>query len=133
MVKGYEKGCDLQPSGLLFAFLLMRQLEIRFLSTDKPAYIRDVSVQHYHSRKHCKYPEGHEICNEKHGYYHGDSCKNGTERDLLAYESSEQKYGGISMYIPRTFYNNYNYSKTFNANYNKVQWYWTVGWNNYGW
>lgn len=49
------------------------------------------------------------------------------------FSATEQKYGGISMYIPRTFYNNYNYSKTFNANYNKVQWYWTVGWNNYGW
>ena len=46
---------------------------------------------------------------------------------------SEAKFGGMSMYIPQTFYDYYSYSKTYNADYNKMQWYWATGWNNYGW
>lgn len=46
---------------------------------------------------------------------------------------SEEKFGGMSMYIPQTFYNNYSYSSNYNTTYRNMQWYWAVGWNNYGW
>lgn len=49
------------------------------------------------------------------------------------FEADEQKYGGMSMYIPRTFYDNYDYSSNYNSTYHQMQWYWAVGWNNYGW
>lgn len=46
---------------------------------------------------------------------------------------SEEKYGGMSMYIPRTFYDEYSYSKHYNSTYHQMQWYHAVSWNNYGW
>ena len=49
------------------------------------------------------------------------------------FTGTEQKYGGMSMYIPRTFYNNYDYSKHYNATYHQMQWYGAVSWNSYGW
>ena len=49
------------------------------------------------------------------------------------FTSTDEKYGGMSMYIPRTFYDLYAYSDNYNSTYNKMQWYWTVGWNSYGW
>ena len=49
------------------------------------------------------------------------------------FTASEEKYGGMSMYIPRTFYDNYSYSKNYNSTYHQMQWYHAVSWNNYGW
>jgi hypothetical protein len=49
------------------------------------------------------------------------------------FQANEQKYGGMSMYIPRTFYDRYDYSRNYNSTYHQMQWYWTIGWNNYGW
>lgn len=49
------------------------------------------------------------------------------------FTASEEKYGGLSMYVPRKFYNNYSYSRHYNSTYCQMQWYWTTQWNNYGW
>lgn len=46
---------------------------------------------------------------------------------------TEEKFGGINMFFPRPFYDNDNYSKTYNSTYHQMQWYWATGWNNYGW
>ena len=46
---------------------------------------------------------------------------------------TEEKFGGMSMFIPREYYDHYSYSFYFNENYPKTQWYWKVEWNNYGW
>lgn len=49
------------------------------------------------------------------------------------FTATKEKYGGMSMYIPRTFYNAYVYSINYNSCYHQMQWYWAVNWNNYGW
>lgn len=49
------------------------------------------------------------------------------------FTATEERYGGMSMYIPRTFYNEYSYSKHYNSNYHQMQWYHAVSWNSYGW
>lgn len=53
--------------------------------------------------------------------------------DFNAFTATEERYGGMSMYIPRTFYNEYSYSKHYNSNYHQMQWYHAVSWNSYGW
>ena len=49
------------------------------------------------------------------------------------FKPSQEKFGGMSMYIPQTFYNASSYSRNYNATYPQMQWYWAIGWNKYGW
>lgn len=49
------------------------------------------------------------------------------------FSPTEKKFGGMCMHFPRTFYDNDNYSSTYNSTYHQMQWYWATGWNNYGW
>ena len=53
--------------------------------------------------------------------------------DFSLFKATEEKESGMSMYIPRQLYDNYAYSSTYNGTYNKMQWYWAVNWQNYGW
>ena len=49
------------------------------------------------------------------------------------FTATEEKFGGLSMYIPRKFYDNHTYSENYNRSYNKMSWYYAVGWSDWGW
>lgn len=53
--------------------------------------------------------------------------------EFTNFTSTDEKYGGISMHVPRKSYDNFSYSKNFNPAYSKMQWYWVVNWDSYGW
>lgn len=49
------------------------------------------------------------------------------------FQNSEEKMSCISMYFPRTAYDHEELTKEENAHFHNLQWYWAVGWNDYGW
>lgn len=49
------------------------------------------------------------------------------------FKATKEKFGAMSMYIPRTFYDNYKYSRDYNKTYNKLSWYYAAGWPEFGW
>lgn len=49
------------------------------------------------------------------------------------FKPSQESYGGMSMYIPQTFYDTIKYSQNYNSTYPQMQWYRAIGWDKYGW